>query len=67
MKDDKILQSWETVNSFLRTATAKDEEQVKRLFRAEQRGRARVQVLLRLYSKSSKLRMQRERKEIFGR
>lgn len=66
MTNEEILKNWVSVNSYLRTAKVKDEKRVWQLLWMEQRTKARHQTLARIYGKASRLRMQRERKEVFG-
>lgn len=61
-----VLKNWETVNSFLRDVAEKDEPLVWRLLDVEKAYQKRHTVMLRLYGKASRLRMLRERREIFS-
>lgn len=63
--DEDILENWTSVNRYLRIAKSHDEPRIWDLIQQERNGKRRHQVLVRLYSKANRLRMQREREAMF--
>ncbi len=56
-----VLESWVSLNEFLREA---NEMQCSLLLNEEQKGKRRVQYLLRIHARFNKVRAQRERGEL---
>lgn len=60
---EEAVSSWPAFNDFLREAT---EEEALRLMELERLGRARLQFLLRAYSRYNAMRARRERRELLA-
>lgn len=60
---EKVLDTWGTVNDYLRVAT---EVQAKELLEVERASRRRLQYLLRLHARFNKERAHRERSELLS-
>jgi hypothetical protein len=56
------IRTWRELNDLLRNTT---EQQCKTMLAVERKGRCRPSVLLRIYSRYSVLRKERELKELF--
>jgi hypothetical protein len=60
---DAVLQNWGACNDYLRDAT---EDEAKALLTVEQKGKRRVQYVLRIHARYNSQRAKRERAELLA-